>query len=121
MNRMRPGTIADISATPAGRWRGADIRLSAVGLLGILAWTGYRLVFAQFQGYDDEGYLLVTVQQFDVEVGALLCFGIDPVRRLLGEAVSAAAAHDDFDFECAHGVIILSRPAVVAEGTEETD
>jgi hypothetical protein len=25
---------------------------------------GYRLVFAQFQGYDDEGYLLVTVQQF---------------------------------------------------------
>ena len=30
----------------------------------MLAWMGYRLAFAQFQGYDDEGYLLITVQQF---------------------------------------------------------
>jgi hypothetical protein len=33
-------------------------------LLCALTWFGHRLVFAQFQDYDDEGYLLVTVQQF---------------------------------------------------------
>jgi hypothetical protein len=33
-------------------------------LLCALTWFGHRLVFARFQDYDDEGYLLVTVQQF---------------------------------------------------------
>ena len=37
---------------------------AGVALLGVLAVLGYRLVYAQFQGYDDEGYLLVTVRQF---------------------------------------------------------
>jgi hypothetical protein len=42
----------------------AAVWLSAAVLLCALAWLGHRLVFAQFQEYDDEGYLLVTVQQF---------------------------------------------------------
>jgi hypothetical protein len=37
---------------------------AGVALLGVLAVLGYRVVFGQFQGYDDEGYLLVTVRQF---------------------------------------------------------
>jgi hypothetical protein len=44
--------------TAMGAW------LSAGGLLIALAWIGSRLVFAQFQNYDDEGYLLITVKQF---------------------------------------------------------
>ena len=51
--------VTSVSARPnAGAW------LSIVGLACVLAWIGHRLVFAQFQGYDDEGYLLITVQQF---------------------------------------------------------
>lgn len=42
----------------------AAVWLSAAVLLCALTWFGHRLVFAQFQDYDDEGYLLVTVQQF---------------------------------------------------------
>jgi len=42
----------------------AAVWLSAAVLLCALAWLGHRLVFAQFQEYDDEGYLLVTVQLF---------------------------------------------------------
>ena len=64
VNEM-PGTTADAFATPASvRSSGVGVWLSALSLLGVLAWMGHRLVFAQFQGYDDEGYLLITVQQF---------------------------------------------------------
>jgi hypothetical protein len=42
----------------------ARVWLSAATLLCALAWLGHRLVFSQFQEYDDEGYLLLTVQQF---------------------------------------------------------
>ena len=42
----------------------AAVWLSTAVLLCALTWFGHRLVFAQFQDYDDEGYLLVTVQQF---------------------------------------------------------
>jgi hypothetical protein len=38
--------------------------LAILPLLCVLAWMGSRFVFAQFQSYDDEGYLLITVQQF---------------------------------------------------------
>src|SRR5262245_9546597 len=62
---MRTGATVETFPTPApvpsnkfGVW------LSAARVLSVLAWIGHRLVFAQFQGYDDEGYLLVTVQQF---------------------------------------------------------
>jgi hypothetical protein len=37
---------------------------SIVGVVSVLAWIGHRLAFAQFQEYDDEGYLLLTVRQF---------------------------------------------------------
>ena len=46
------------------RPKAPGVWLPAVGLVCVLAWIGHRLVFAQFQGYDDEGYLLITVQQF---------------------------------------------------------
>jgi hypothetical protein len=62
---MRTGATVEAFPTPAsvpsnkfGVW------LAAASLLCVLSWIGHRLVFAQFQGYDDEGYLLVTVQQF---------------------------------------------------------
>jgi hypothetical protein len=35
-----------------------------MSVLSVLAWTGHRLAFSQFQSYDDEGYLLITVKQF---------------------------------------------------------
>jgi hypothetical protein len=44
-------------------WLSSRAYVTAV-LLCALTWFGHRLVFAQFQDYDDEGYLLVTVQQF---------------------------------------------------------
>jgi len=46
------------------RWNRAAVWLSAAALLSALTWLGHRLVFSQFQSYDDEGYLLLTVQQF---------------------------------------------------------
>jgi hypothetical protein len=62
---MRTGATVETFPTPAsvpsnrfGVW------LSAASFLCVLAWIGHRLVFAQFQGYDDEGYLLLTVRQF---------------------------------------------------------
>jgi hypothetical protein len=42
----------------------AAVWLSAAVLLCALAWVGHRLVFAEFQEYDDEGYFLLTVEQF---------------------------------------------------------
>jgi len=51
-------TRAGVRSSPLAVW------LSAAVLLCALAWAGHRLAFAQFQGYDDEGYLLITVQQF---------------------------------------------------------
>ncbi len=47
----------------AAVWLSSRACATAV-LLCALTWFGHRLVFAQFQDYDDEGYLLVTVQQF---------------------------------------------------------
>jgi hypothetical protein len=49
---------------PEQRSNRAVVWMSAAVFLSGLAWLGHRLVFAQFQNYDDEGYLLVTVQQF---------------------------------------------------------
>ena len=54
----------DITTHAEPRWSRATVWLSAAVLLCALAWLGHRLVFAQFQDYDDEGYLLLTVQQF---------------------------------------------------------
>jgi hypothetical protein len=53
-----------ITTHPQLRSNRAAVWLWAVVLLSALAWLGHRLVFAQFQDYDDEGYLLLTVQQF---------------------------------------------------------
>ena len=47
----------------AAVWLSSRSCATAVVLFA-LTWFGHRLVFAQFQDYDDEGYLLVTVQQF---------------------------------------------------------
>jgi hypothetical protein len=56
------GTAEDVLS--AERWRRALFWAGALAFLCTLAGLGYRLVYAQFQSYDDEGYLLVTVQQF---------------------------------------------------------
>ena len=62
---MRTGATVEAFPTPASSLSNKfGVWLSAASLLCVLAWIGHRLVFAQFQGYDDEGYLLVTVQQF---------------------------------------------------------
>jgi hypothetical protein len=62
---MRTGATVEAFPTPASSPSNKfGVWLSAASLLCVLAWIGHRLVFAQFQGYDDEGYLLVTVQQF---------------------------------------------------------
>ena len=62
---MRTGATVEALPTPASvPSKKSGVWLSAASLLCVLAWIGHRLVFAQFQGYDDEGYLLVTVQQF---------------------------------------------------------
>src|SRR5678815_5364088 len=45
-------------STSAGVW------LLRAAFLSVLAWVADRLAFAQFQAYDDEGYLLVSVQQY---------------------------------------------------------
>jgi hypothetical protein len=62
---MRTGatveTLPAPGSVPSNKF---GIWLSAASLLCVLGWIGHRLVFAQFQGYDDEGYLLVTVRQF---------------------------------------------------------
>lgn len=58
--------MPDVSWIRAGSQR-VDRRL-AVGVLGIstllTAITGYLTLFSRMQEYDDEGYLLVSVQQF---------------------------------------------------------
>ena len=60
-----PGTDTGLLATSASvRSRPAGVGLAALGVLLVLAWTGHRLAFSQFQSYDDEGYLLITVKQF---------------------------------------------------------
>jgi hypothetical protein len=61
--------MTHITTQPARRSNRAAVWLSSRAcatavLLCALTWFGHRLVFAQFQDYDDEGYLLVTVQQF---------------------------------------------------------
>ena len=56
-------THAERRSTRAAVWLSSRSFATAV-LLSALTWFGHRLVFAQFQDYDDEGYLLVTVQQF---------------------------------------------------------
>jgi hypothetical protein len=62
---MRTGAAVEAVSTPASApLNKYGVWVSAASLLCVLAWIGHRLVFAQFQGYDDEGYLLVTVQQF---------------------------------------------------------
>jgi hypothetical protein len=37
---------------------------ASLAVLCTLVWVGYRLAYAEFQSYDDEGYLLITVRQF---------------------------------------------------------
>src|SRR6185503_3964129 len=62
---MRTGATVEALPTPSSvPSKNSGVWLSAASLLCVLAWICHRLVFAQFQGYDDEGYLLVTVQQF---------------------------------------------------------
>ena len=56
--------MRDITTHTELRSSRATLWLSTAILLCALAWLGHRLVFAQFQDYDDEGYLLLTVQQF---------------------------------------------------------
>ena len=56
--------MRDITTHTTLRSSRATVWVSAAILLCALAWLGHRLVFAQFQNYDDEGYLLLTVQQF---------------------------------------------------------
>jgi hypothetical protein len=56
-------THAERRSNRAAVWLSSRFFATAV-LLSALTWFGHRLVFAQFQDYDDEGYLLVTVQQF---------------------------------------------------------
>ena len=56
-------THAERRSNRAAVWLSSRSFATAV-LLCALTWFGHRLVFAQFQDYDDEGYLLVTVQQF---------------------------------------------------------
>jgi hypothetical protein len=56
--------MTHITTHPERRSNPALVWLSVAALLCALAWLGHRLVFAQFQDYDDEGYLLLTVQQF---------------------------------------------------------
>jgi hypothetical protein len=56
--------MKDITTHAGLRSNRAAASISAAVLLCALAWLGHRLVFAQFQDYDDEGYLLLTVQQF---------------------------------------------------------
>ena len=56
--------MSDITTHVELRSNRATVWLSAAILFCALAWLGHRLVFAQFQNYDDEGYLLLTVQQF---------------------------------------------------------
>jgi len=56
--------MTQITTYAERRTNRAAVGLSAALLLCALAWLGHRLVFSQFQDYDDEGYLLLTVQQF---------------------------------------------------------
>ena len=56
--------MTHITTHPEPRSNRTAVWLFTAVLLCALAWVGHRLVFAQFQEYDDEGYLLVTVQQF---------------------------------------------------------
>ena len=56
--------MSDITTPTELRSSRATVWLSGAILLCALAWLGHRLVFSQFQDYDDEGYLLLTVQQF---------------------------------------------------------
>jgi hypothetical protein len=56
--------MTHITTHPEPRSNRTAVWLFTAVLLYALAWVGHRLVFAQFQEYDDEGYLLVTVQQF---------------------------------------------------------
>ena len=56
--------MSDITTHVELRSNRTTVWLSAAVLLCALAWLGHRLVFAQFQNYDDEGYPLLTVQQF---------------------------------------------------------
>ena len=56
--------MTHIAIHPERRSNRAAVWFSTAVLLCALSWFGHRLVFAQFQDYDDEGYLLVTVQQF---------------------------------------------------------
>src|SRR5688572_17855150 len=56
--------MTDVMTHAERRSNSTTVWLSAAVLLSALAWLGHRLVFSQFQDYDDEGYLLLTVQQF---------------------------------------------------------
>ena len=84
---MRPGTIADVSVTPAaGRWRGAGIRLSAVGLLGLLAWMGESV-----RRNDPRGALLEQkVRGFDAADRRML---LELVGELLAGVLPVAGAN----------------------------
>jgi hypothetical protein len=57
-------STADALASVSAKSSAVRFWLAALGLLCFFVWTGHSLVYSQFQRYDDEGYLLLTVKQF---------------------------------------------------------
>lgn len=94
---MRSSIARPISsnAKPALSKRAAT-GLAIAGLVALLAWAGYELLFNTFMLYDDEGYVLISLKNFAAygalydkvysQYGPFFYLAYDALHRLLGFA-----------------------------------